>query len=233
MKKQWILMACLISSNSFADQFLCATNMQYVYTGDTVNSVIATCGQPDSVQTEVPASAQQKGAGGNLVWYYQTAFSLGTMPGAPSMLRSPTGTVGGNPAAAVAAAAAASSPVNLAVIFTNGQVSSIQQRSSLVEGSAPNAGADGQEIGAYKCQNGSIQVGAGMNDVANACGLPIFQRAMGQAPARSTAADNSPAATTASSTDSDSPVTLLTYKPQDYLPAQVLMFKDGLLVGQK
>jgi hypothetical protein len=214
MKKCWIFVALLSSVSAYADQFLCATNMQYVYTGDTIDSVIAACGQPNDRIEQSSSNA----AAGNLIWYYQM--------GGNSAL---TNAVGGNnsgltvsagqlvpPGAAVAInkshltiTSTTQAPVNFGVVFNNGQVASIQQRGN------NNAS---QEMQSFNCASGTIQVGSSMSDVSAACGLPIIQKNMSQQPAASVPTQ---------------PVTLLVYKPQEYLPAQTLVFKNGLLAGQK
>ncbi len=225
MSKHGTLLLLLFSSSIFADQYLCSTNMQYVYTGDTQQSVITACGKPDQIinqNAQNPVAA----AGGTIVWFYQTAASnqagvsnngfsaaAGVIAGA-----APTVNIGPRQ---VNISTNRPPPVNLAIAFMNGQVSGIQQMTSpsTLGLGARNAG---QPLSSYTCPNGVVQMGSSMNDVASACGLPVFQKNMLQ----KTPMPQQNAAVTGAAT-------LLIYKPQSYLPPQTFVFQNGLLIGQK
>lgn len=220
MNKSWMFLLLLMSSASFADQFMCSTNMQYVSTGDTVQNVIDACGQPTQVVTQAGSAA---GGGGNLIWLYQTGganqagVSKNGFTASAGQLASAAG-VGTGPELRVTSnqltirANNNPPPVDLGIVFTNGQVSSIQQQSSAV-----NTGG-GQSINSYTCPNGPVTIGASMSDVSTACGLPVFQKTMAQGPQQKAAQPAS---------------TLLIYQAQSYLPAQTFVFQGGILVGQR
>ena len=214
MNKHWLLAIGIFSSSIYAEQYLCPTNMQYVYTGDTISGVISTCGKPDQQVDEKSKDSQ----GSNIVWYYQmgTSNNMGVNKNGFSFSAdqlNPTGngiTLNNN---GLTVSTGAMAPLNLGVIFNNGTVSTIQQRQN---------DNSGQEMQSYNCANRSIQVGSSMSQVSAACGLPVMQKANTQP---QTSADNTQAV--------EEGTTLLVYKPQSYLPAQTFVFVGGLLVSQR
>ncbi len=213
MKKTGMLLLLLISSTGFADQFLCSTNMQYVYTGDTLDSVIAACGQPTETRLEQAPSSSNNA---NLIWYYQLANTnnMGTsnngFTASAGQLLPPSPAVSLN-SSGLSLTTGTNTPVDLALLFNNGKVSSIQQSLNNTT----------QNTNSLSCANGNVQIGSSMSDVSAACGLPVFQKALNAAPTQNTSSAESSAAT------------LLIYRPQSYLPPQIFVFKNGLLVGVK
>src|SRR3989344_9579447 len=60
-----------VCQGAFADQYLCPGNMNYVATGDTLESVIAACGEPLQKIIHQPSSGSNSySQNPSLIWYY-------------------------------------------------------------------------------------------------------------------------------------------------------------------
>ena len=217
MNKHWTLLILLLSSNSFATQYMCAGNMEYVGTGDPIETVIATCGQPTQVINQTPQNPSNGGNGSSVSWYYPASVN-NNLPAAVGAVVAGTASPSINLTThQLTVQPNAATPTNLGITFVNGQVSNIEQAHSASE---LGMGARNAPSMSYNCPGGEIKVGSSMSDVTTACGLPVFQRNLGSAAPQQ-------------NNDAGVATTLLVYKPQSYLPAQTFIFQNGLLVAQK
>lgn len=214
-----LLSSCFSVAN--AQQIMCPGGTHFISIGDSINDVIAQCGQPQARKKIAAKHSQTK-----VAWYYELSQQAAGIRLGKDGIKASAGSVvnnRNNQLNGSGSQLAINSKTTQTRINSNGSVSITTLPQSTVRWRILFVGNKASEItqanpsSKYRrmiCPHGNVDVGASMSTVSNLCGLPVFQQRLGGAATKAQPAHEQ-----------------LTFQAHSYLPAHTLTFVKGKLVA--